>query len=67
MRRVWKARIVPDSAPDGMVEKVIKLSDLGVPLDVALGNLELASFDDLMTVKRDLEEEIDRRLLEEPL
>jgi len=37
MRTVYKARIVPDTAPDGLTTKVIKVEDLGVPIEVALG------------------------------
>lgn len=38
MRRVHKARLVPDTAPDSMTEKVIRVEDLGVPIAVALGD-----------------------------
>lgn len=40
MRRVFKARIVPDQVPDGLAEKVIKVADLGVPIAAALGDWE---------------------------
>lgn len=43
MRTVHKARLVPDSAPDSMTTKVIRVEDLGVPVEVALGRLEAAS------------------------
>lgn len=39
-RRVFKARIVPDTAPDSMTEKVIRVADLGVPLAAAFGNFD---------------------------
>jgi hypothetical protein len=40
MRTVHKARLVPDSAPDGLTTKVIRVQDLGVPIAAALGRWE---------------------------
>lgn len=46
-RTVHKARLVPDTAPDGLTEKVILVKDLGVPIEIALGRFEAAHEDDL--------------------
>lgn len=61
MRRVHKARIVPDHAPAGMTEKVILVKDLGMPPEIALGELEAARDEDLMAVQDTIIDELLRR------
>ena len=65
MRRVYKARIVPDSAPDGMTTKVIKVEDLGVPIAAALGDWEALTDDELAVLSERIGEEFYRRGLYE--
>ena len=61
MRTVYKARIVPDTSPDGMTEKVIRVQDLDFPIEIALGRFEAAQDDDLMMVVDRVMEEINAR------
>lgn len=61
MRRVYKARIVPDHAPDGMTEKVVKVNDLGVPIAVALGSYEALTDEQLAELRDELSDIAKRR------
>lgn len=61
MRTVHKARIVPDTAPDAMTEKVIRVADLGVPIAAALGRWEALSLDELSQVIEAAETEWETR------
>ena len=61
MRRIHNARIVPDHVPAGLADKVVKISDLGVSLDVALGNFRVASDRDLLRLYDEIAREMDRR------
>lgn len=64
MRTVYKARLVPDTAPDGLTTKVIKVEDLGVAIEIALGRLEAASDSALFKLYGELSAELDRRMTE---
>jgi len=61
MRTVHKARIVPDSVPEGLAERVIKVSDLGVPIAAALGRWEALTKAELWDVLVAAQNEIERR------
>ncbi|MGZ6584296.1 MAG: hypothetical protein ACXVH3_12570 [Solirubrobacteraceae bacterium] len=51
---MYKARIVPDTAPDSMTERVIKVADLGVPIEVAIGRFEACDRQTLFALSKTL-------------
>ena len=61
MRLVYKARIVPDTAPDSLTEKVIRVADLGVPVAAALGRWEALSNQELYELLRCVDYELESR------
>lgn len=61
MRRVHKARIVPDHVPDSMTEKVIKVSDVKIPLAAVTGEFHALTNDELLDLIFGLELEGSRR------
>jgi hypothetical protein len=61
MRTIHKARLVPDTAPDGLTTKVIKVEDLGVPVAAALGRWEALTDEELSETWQAAEDEMVRR------
>jgi len=61
MRTVHKARIVPDTAPDGLTTKVIRVEDLGVPVAAALGRWEALTDVELGNLAKAVDREMFRR------
>ena len=56
MRRIYKARIVPDTAPDSLTTKVIKVEDLGVPVHIALEGFRAATGEEIDALIADADE-----------